>query len=200
MRSLWVSGDQIPLMPESALPKVPGQRTREVASKTPSGTSARRILPCRFQRPPPPDPVDVAKQEASVLPPVPGYRFHTHGSSFGPKASRRRNWFSLYPAHLGTDLEPTSSLVFQQTARRTGKSHLSGPVSPIIQADRIPIGSALSGAAPAAHFKRLYRKGSGPTVLQHLGCNCRRPSDRDLPYLANVPVCGRSISRQMPRI
>jgi len=51
MRSLWVSGDQIPFMPESALPKVPGQRTREVAPKNGARSCCGRYFHIVFSVP-----------------------------------------------------------------------------------------------------------------------------------------------------
>ena len=107
------------LMPESPLPEVSGQRTREVAPQTAAGTAARRLLSHRFQRPSPPDPVDVAKQEAPVLTLVPGYRFHAPGSGRRSQASRRGNRLSLYSAHLGTDPEQTSAYPLRGARRRS---------------------------------------------------------------------------------
>ena len=109
MRALRVSDHLFLLMPESPLPEVSGQRTREVAAQTEAGTAARRLLSHRLQCPPPPDPVDVAKQETPVLPIIPGYWFRASGSSRRPQASRRRDRFPLHSAYLGTDPEPTSA-------------------------------------------------------------------------------------------
>src|SRR5512135_2506075 len=109
MRPLRLSDHHVPFLPQSPLPKVPGQCTREVAPETAPGTAAGRVLSHRLQCPPSPDPVDVAEQETAVLAAVSGYRFDAPGRGRRPDASRRRNRFSLYPAYLGTDLESASA-------------------------------------------------------------------------------------------
>jgi len=53
--------------------------------------------------------------------------------------------------------------------------------------DRIPIENRRSYAAPSAHFKRFYQKGSGPPAPKSIDLYCRSPSDRILPFPRNCP-------------
>ena len=95
------------LIPNSHSPKRPfsevsDQRTREMATHTAAGTAARRVLSCHFRCPLPPDPVNVAKQKITVLPPIPSCRLYASGIWRRLQASRRRDTLSLHPIYPGT--------------------------------------------------------------------------------------------------
>jgi len=90
-------------MPESALPKMPGQRTREVAPKTAPGllpvgyfhivfSVPHRLIPLMWKK------EESCSHSCSRLPVPRLWKWLPIHSS------RRRNRGPLYPAYLGTDL------------------------------------------------------------------------------------------------
>src|SRR5512135_2905419 len=144
MRPLRLSDHHVPFLPQSPLPKVPGQCTREVAPEAAPGAAAGRVLSHRLQCPPSPDPVDVAEQETALLPPVSGYGCHASGRGLRPEASRRRNRLPLHPAYLGTDLEPASAYPLRGARRR--------PVPGSHPLDFLPSPFLSAGEGPQQHF------------------------------------------------
>lgn len=74
--------------------------------------------------------------------------------------------------------------IFAGANTSSAKSEFSATISFIPHENRKPIRIALSGAAPAAHFKRLYQKCSGRDPAPCSAIFCRSTSDRDLTYFA----------------
>src|SRR6266851_2022936 len=100
---LRLSSHLLQLMPQPALPQVPDQRSRPVASQAAAGTAACGLLSPGLQRAARAGAADVAEQAAAVRAAVRSQRSHAAGSRSRSEASRRSSRFTRHPAHLGTD-------------------------------------------------------------------------------------------------
>ena len=97
-----------------------------------------------------------------------------------------RPWkIAFFPGEW-TRLRTIFLVVFYAPPPSYAKSEFSATVSSIPHDDRKPIGSALSGAAPVAHFKRLYQKCSGRDLARCSSIFFRSTSDRDLTFTNRV--------------
>src|SRR6266851_2327201 len=100
---LRLSSHLLQLVPQPALPQVPDQRSRPVASQAAAGTAACGLLSPGLQRAARARAADVAEQAAALCSVVRSQRGHAAGSHSRSKASRRSSRFTRHPAHLGTD-------------------------------------------------------------------------------------------------